>query len=131
MNTQNQCCEGSSCNGADRSKHDPRFRCAVDIVEQADELVLYADVPGSSAEEIEVNLEEGILSISAAVKSRNLEGSRLLSQEYAVGGFSRSFRISETIDPAGIRAEYSNGVLKVHLPKVATAKPRKISVTTH
>ena len=131
MNTQNQCCEGSSCNGTERGKLSPRFRCAVDIVEQANELVLYADVPGSSADAIDISLEDGVLSVRAAVKDRKIGEARLLAEGYRIGDFVRSFRLSETIDPSGIQAEYVNGVLVIRLPKAKSAQARKISVTTH
>ena len=103
------------------------FRPNVDIVEKADELTVLADMPGARADGIEVNFEDGMLTIRAKVPPRH-ENVEFLVHEYAVGDFYRTFRIHETIDASKITAEYADGVLTLHLPKSEAAKPRKISV---
>jgi len=100
----------------------------VDIVETADELLLVADVPGARAEDIDVQYENGLLTLNAKVTQRQVEQPRFLLCEYGVGDFSRSFQIGEGIDAARIAAEVRNGVLTLHLPKSEAAKPRRISV---
>lgn len=105
------------------------YRPNVDILEEQDELRLLADMPGVTADSIEIDFEEGVLTIQGKVAPRKVEGLSLL-QEYGVGDFYRTFRISEQIDASRIRAEYADGVLTVHLPKVEAAKPRKIEVST-
>jgi HSP20 family molecular chaperone IbpA len=102
----------------------------VDILEQNDELQLVVDMPGVKASEIDVRFEDGQLHLHGPVAPRQTPETRYLLQEYGVGDFDRTFRVSEQIDGSKIRAEYADGVLTLHLPKVEAAKPRKIAVTT-
>ncbi|HID78247.1 MAG TPA: Hsp20/alpha crystallin family protein [Planctomycetaceae bacterium] len=104
------------------------YRPHVDILETADELVVLADVPGAAADSIDVDFEQGRLTVHARVPARQKEGTEFWLQEYGVADFHRSLQIGEAIDAAGIRAEYADGVLAVHLPKAPSAKPRKIAV---
>jgi HSP20 family molecular chaperone IbpA len=104
------------------------FRPAVDIVEKGDELQLIADLPGATSETIEIDFEDGLLTIEGKAPARYEENFEFRLAEYAVGDFHRSFRVSEQIDAARIQAEFKNGVLVVHLPKAEAAKPRKIAV---
>jgi HSP20 family molecular chaperone IbpA len=89
----------------------------VDIYEGTDELLLLADLPGVEPEGLSVSFEAPELRI---------EGRRGNGQASAV--YSRAFRVSEQIDPNGISAELSAGVLKLRLAKAAHTKPRKIDV---
>lgn len=89
----------------------------VDIYEGADELLLLADLPGVEPEGLNVSFEAPELRI---------EGRRGAGD--AVDVYSRTFRVSEQIDPSGISAELAAGVLKLRLAKAAHTKPRKIEV---
>lgn len=89
----------------------------VDIYEGADELLLLADLPGVEPEGLSVSFEAPELRI---------EGRR--GSGDAADVYSRTFRVSEQIDPNGISAELSAGVLKLRLAKAAHTKPRKIEV---
>lgn len=104
------------------------FRPSVDIIETTDELTLLVDIPGAAPEDVEIDFERGVLTLAAPVASRVPEGARVALAEYDVGGFQRSFRIAQSIDAGAISAESRNGVLVVHLPKSASARPRKIPV---
>jgi len=111
------------------------FRPLVDIVESKDELLILADMPGVDPQRIDVNFEDGTLSIRGQVESREPGKSapreqeqNLLLHEYGVGEFYREFRLNEQIDAQRITADYAQGVLTLHLPKAESAKPRKISV---
>ncbi|MCC7086283.1 MAG: Hsp20/alpha crystallin family protein [Pirellulales bacterium] len=106
----------------------PYYRPSVDIFELADELVVLADVAGAKSDEIDVQFEDGSLTIHARVPQRQSGDVGYLRQEYGVGDFYRTFRVSEHIDSTRISAEYHDGVLKLHLPKVEAVKPRKIKV---
>ena len=105
------------------------FRPLVDIVEKADELLLMAEMPGVKSDEIDINFEDGELRVYGPVKPRQTEVNRWLLREYGVGDFFRTFRVSEQVDPTRVSAEYRNGLLTVHLPKVEAARPRKIAVS--
>jgi len=89
----------------------------VDIYEGADELLLLADLPGVEPEGLSVSFEAPELRI---------EGRRGSGDTASV--YSRTFRVSEQLDPAGISAELNAGVLKLRLAKAAHTKPRKIEV---
>jgi HSP20 family protein len=89
----------------------------VDIYEGADELLLLADLPGVEPEGLSVSFESPELRI---------EGQRGSGDTASV--YSRTFRVSEQLDPAGISAELNAGVLKLRLAKAAHTKPRKIEV---
>ncbi len=103
------------------------YRPHVDILEQNGDLVLVADMPGVKSDAIDIDFEDGVLTIQGHVAPRN-ENVGYLLQEYGVGDFYRTFRVSEQVDASKIRAEYANGVLTLHLPKAEEAKPRKIEV---
>jgi len=112
---------------AERTRSGCYFQPHVDIIERADELTVLADVPGAAADGIDLDFEDGTLTIHAKVPPRN-ENVDFLVREYAVGDFYREFRVNETIDVGRISADLSDGVLTLHLPKVEAAKPRKITV---
>jgi len=107
----------------------PVFTPHVDIIEQPEELVLVADMPGVEAKDVDVRYEQGELTLHGKVDPRQDEqGTSFLLREYNVGDYWRTFRLGEGIDPDGIRAELKNGVMELHLPKAKTARPRKIAV---
>lgn len=110
------------------TRGDRWYRPNVDILETAEELRLYVDVPGTRPDAIDVRFENGTLEVRAKAAPRQPEDTRYLRREYGVGDFYRAFEISERIDAARIEAEYRDGVLTLHLPKVEAARPRKISV---
>jgi HSP20 family protein len=116
-------------NRAEQAPSGRWFRPPVDIVEKADELLLVADLPGANQDSIDIDFDDGVLSIKGTVAPRYEEQVKFLLHEFGVGNFHRSFRVSEQIDAEGIRAEYDNGVLTIHLAKAEAAKPRKIEVT--
>ena len=102
-------------------------RHCLHIVENDEELVLFGDLPGVTNEDLDVRFENGELTIEGKVPTRHVEH-EFVYGEYGIGDFYRSFTISETIDAEKISAELRDGVLALHLPKVAAAKPRKIMV---
>jgi len=101
----------------------------VDILEKEDEILLVADVPGARPGDVDIEFEDGLLTVHAKVQPRYPEGAEFLRQEYGVGDYLRSFQVSEAIDVAKITAEYANGVLTLHLPKSVGLRPRKIAVS--
>ena len=112
----------------ERMKAGRMYTPRVDIVETSDELLLIADVPGARADSVDINFEQGELTISARVPERQDQSVQYLLREYGVGDFYRVFRIGDGVDNGKITAEVTGGVLKVHLPKAESAKPRKIAV---
>ena len=102
----------------------------VDIVERADELTVHADMPGVESDDIDINFQNGMLTIHGKVKPRQPEDTDFLLNEYGIGDFCRTFRVSEAIDSQRITADYADGVLILHLPKTEAVKPRRIAVKT-
>ena len=105
------------------------FSPAVDIFETERELVLLADIPGVDAEHVEIDLRDDTLTILGRVPSESETGQALLS-EYKTGNYFRTFRINEVVDRSKITASISDGVLKLVLPKVEKAVPRKIPIVS-
>jgi HSP20 family protein len=101
----------------------------VDIVENENELVLTADIPGVRMEDIDIKLEDGTLTITGdrQFEAEQKEGGyhRI---ERAYGKFQRAFSLPESVDAEKVTAAYDNGVLRVTLPKKELAKPRSIKV---
>jgi HSP20 family molecular chaperone IbpA len=99
----------------------------VDICDLGGEVLFVADIPGARADGIDVTFDDGVLSIAAAVPARDLPG-RAVRQEYGIGSYRRSFRIGDGFDASQISAEYRRGVLSVHVPRLASVRPRKVEV---
>jgi HSP20 family protein len=103
------------------------FTPRVDIFETDNELTLYADVPGVSAEDVDLRFERGELILQGRVRRREQPGTVLVT-EYTEGDFYRVFQIHESIDSTRIVAECKHGVLTVHLPKVEAMRKRQVEV---
>ena len=110
-----------------RDDRKPEFTFPVDIHEEENEFVLVGDLPGVSGETLDVQVDQGSLTIRGRMNLPVREGTRLL-EEYQVGDHVRKFILSDDIDASGIDGELKNGVLTLRLPKVAEVKPKKIPV---
>ncbi|MBF0444756.1 MAG: Hsp20/alpha crystallin family protein [Magnetococcales bacterium] len=101
----------------------------VDIREDENQIVVKADLPGMEQKDIQVNVDNGMLTISGERKFDDEENKENYHRvERAYGRFSRSFQLPNTTDMGKIGAAYKNGVLEVTLPKLEEAKPRSIQV---
>ena len=98
----------------------------VDVYENADELLLVADLPGALSDSIDIQLENGQLTILAK-RSDEWKGTPLAT-EYRARDYFRSFSVPHGIDPSKIGAQLKAGVLHLHLPKSESVKPRRIEV---
>jgi HSP20 family protein len=102
---------------------------AVDIEEQTERFVITADVPGVPPEDIEITMENGILTIRGERREeRNVEESGFRRVERISGNFYRRFSLPDSADPEGISAHGKNGVLEIVIPKGEKAKARRICV---
>jgi len=93
------------------------LRPAVDVYENADELLMRADMPGASADSVKIRIENSLLTLQA-----HREGSEATLRYY------RAFQVPDSVDPEGISAELKQGVLHVQLKKHERAKPRVIQI---
>ena len=102
---------------------------SVDIFEDDQALTIVADMPGVPSENVNIDLRDDVLSLTGVPSVSVPEKEEYLLREYDTGKYFRQFTLSEVIDQAHIQANLSNGVLRVTLPKVGPAKPRKIEIT--
>jgi len=114
--------------GVERTRPRKLYCPAVDIIERKNDIVLLADMPGVDEKSVDITLEKDILTIYGEVDSYLPEGHRLISSDYGVGDYKRSFMISDEIDRNKIRATVKDGVLKLILPKVEAIRTKKIPV---
>jgi HSP20 family protein len=102
----------------------------VDIYETENELVLKADVPDVDPKQIGIQLENGTLTLKGERKfeeqKNGQKGFHRIERSY--GSFVRAFSLPDTVDPEKVKAEYTNGVLTITLPKKELAKPKTINV---
>ncbi len=102
----------------------------IDIYETEEGLVLCADLPGVTAEGLELQVQDNKLTLFGRVTADVPEDAKLLHQEYHVCDFLRSFILSDEVDHDRISAKINNGVLEVFLPKAERPEPRRIQVRT-
>lgn len=103
----------------------------VDIKEEASRFVIYADLPGIDPQDIEVQMDKGILSIKGERKSESTsETERFSRVERRYGSFHRRFALPDSADPDGVAASGRNGVLEIVIPKRPETTPRRIQVGT-
>ena len=102
---------------------------AVDIFESEHELVVKADLPDVKPEELDIRVENNILTIRGERKfEKKVDEKNYLRVERAYGSFARSFSLANTVNSEAIKAEYKDGVLTLTIPKREEAKPKQIKV---
>ena len=102
---------------------------AVDIYDKGAEVVIHAEVPGMKNEDIDVRVENNILTIRGKKERKEeVKEDGYFRTERSYGTFSRSFSLPSTVNAAEIVAEYKEGILTLSLPKEEQAKPRQIAV---
>ncbi len=99
---------------------------AVNIIETEEGLVLTAAIPGAAKETLDVNVEKGILTISAP--TRHSMPGQPVYQEFELANYYRQFSIPESLDHSKARADFANGILTLTVPKAEAAKPKRIEV---
>src|SRR5271165_5165319 len=102
---------------------------AVDIYETEQELVVKADLPDVRPEDLDIRVENNILTIRGERKfEKKVNESNYLRVERAYGSFTRSFSLANTVNSEAIKADYKNGVLSLSIPKREEAKPKQIKI---
>jgi HSP20 family protein len=104
------------------------FLPTTDIFETDDALTVVLEMPGVDRDDIEVSVENEVLTVEGKIKLDKYQGLQPVYSEYNIGPYRRSFRISSRVDQNKIRAEISDGVITLVLPKAEEAKPRRIEV---
>jgi HSP20 family molecular chaperone IbpA len=101
----------------------------VDIFESENDITLLADMPGVTTDNLSIDLRDDVLTLSGETESDSESSEEPIVVEYGVGKYYRQFTLSEVIDQAKITAKLQDGVLRLVLPKVEKATPRKITVS--
>ena len=104
------------------------FTPSVDIFETEQEIILLADMPGVTADNLNIDLRENILTLEGGVEPSAVDKGEVLLMEYETGKYYRQFTLSSVIDQGKIDAKLVDGVLRLSLPKIEEATPRKIEV---
>jgi len=105
----------------------------VDIEENDDNFMIRADLPGVAKDDIDVRLENGVLSITGEkrVDKETGKGTKQHRTERFRGSFSRRFTLPATVDAGKVNADYKDGVLTLAIPKVEAEKPKAIDIKVH
>ena len=109
----------------------PVFMPAVDILENQNEIVILADMPGVDGKDVDIDLREDVLSIRGAVSPVEDEKEVSIYREYNWGDYFRQFTLTEAIDQEKISAKMDDGVLRLTLPKKERVKPKKIQISAN
>jgi HSP20 family protein len=101
----------------------------MDLVETDDSLVLRADLPGMSDDDLEIEIKEGVITIAGERRAEHEErGEGFHRVERSFGSFSRSLSLPDGIDPKKVEATFRDGVLEVRIPKPEDARPTRVSI---
>jgi HSP20 family protein len=115
-----------------RDSAEPSFVPPIDVVESEDSIVVKADLPGLSREDVQVSIEEGVLSIRGKREEKHeVKENGFVHVERAVGQFSRSVTLPFEVDHEKVKASFHEGVLTVEAPKSAAALPRTIEISAN
>jgi HSP20 family protein len=126
MSEKNQVATGEEAITA-KKRALPTAAPLVDIYENEEEIVLYADMPGVDKEHISIHIDNGKLTLGGL---REMERKGVVNlEEFGDLEFQRTFSVPQTIDVGKVTAELKEGVLQLHLPKSAAAKPRQIKIS--
>jgi len=104
------------------------FQPDVDVYETDSSIVIRADMPGASEGDVDVHVEDDVLSLVGRISMDDHRDLTPVYTEHRVGNFERSFSISTEIDSEGIIGRMSDGVLEIGLPKRAKVRPRQIEI---
>jgi len=107
-----------------------RWIPAMDLVETDDAFVLRADLPGVTDDDVKIEVEDNVLTVSGERKAEHEQRKEgYYRVERAFGSFSRSLTLPEGVDPEAVRASFGNGVLEVRIPKPEQRKSRKVAIS--
>lgn len=101
----------------------------VDVIDHQDKITIEAEIPGLSKKEVSVDLEENILTVSGAKKSKEEDSDiKYIRKELKRSSFKRSFKLGDNINQRNVNADFNNGILLITLPKKEPEKPKKIKI---
>ncbi|MCH2132459.1 MAG: Hsp20/alpha crystallin family protein [Phycisphaerales bacterium] len=130
MTNYNTCCgtDALAPRHDNVTKRPQYYRAPIDVYEADGEFTIVADMPGATADGIDLSVEDNTLEVTSTVSNRYENLGRVLHREYGIGDFHRRFRIGDGIDVSQISATCKDGILTVRLPKLAPTGTRTIEV---
>jgi HSP20 family protein len=109
-----------------------QWNIPIDVVQKADEIVVKASLPGVKPEEIDISVEDNVLTLKAESSTETeTNESGYLIRERSFGTFYRALRLPESVDPEKIHPVYEHGVLTITMPKAEEKKKKQIKVSVH
>lgn len=117
---------GRAANGGTPTR---RWMPAMDLEETAEHLILTADLPGMTEEDVAIEIKDGVLTVSGERKARHDDKGRGFHRvERSYGRFSRSMTLPEGVEADAVAASFERGVLEIRIPKPAERKPHKVAI---
>ena len=113
---------------SEAARKEPSLLPAVDVIEDAGGITLYADLPGVPKDKLSVQIEADTLTIDGAIALDLPQGMEAAHAEVGLPRYRRVFTLSKELDTQGVNAEFSRGMLTLRIPKAEHAKPRRIEV---
>ena len=106
-----------------------RWVPAMDLVESGDELVLRADLPGMSEDDVAIEIKDNVLTITGERRAEHEEKDETFFRaERAFGSFTRALSLPEGVDPDAVSAQFTDGVLEVRVPKPEERRPHRVRI---
>ena len=111
------------------SRDEPALLPPVDVIEDAEGITLYADLPGVPRDKLDLHVDGDMLIVEGEMALETPKDMEATHLEVGVPRYRRVFTLSKELDPGKLSAEFKQGVLKLRIPRTERAKPRRIEVT--
>jgi HSP20 family protein len=128
MNDNTRVAETKRTQTAESARSEAALMPPVDVIEDANGITLYADLPGVPKDKLSLQVEADTLTIEGEVVLELPEGTEATHVEVGVPRYRRVFTLSKELNTEKVAAEFQNGVLKLRIPKAEHAQPRKIQI---
>ena len=128
MNDNTRVAETKRAQAAENARSEAALMPPVDVIEDANGITLYADMPGVPKDKLSLQVEADTLTIEGEVVLELPEGTEATHVEVGVPRYRRVFTLSKELNTEKVAAEFQNGVLKLRIPKAEHAQPRKIQI---
>lgn len=129
--TQQDGSRGHDASGSRKERQEPALMPAVDVLEDADAITLYADLPGVPKDKLDIRVDADTLVIEGELGLETPANMAASHAEVQVTRYRRTFTLSKELDASQVDAEFTQGVLRLRIPKAADAQPRRIAVQVH
>lgn len=111
-----------------KDKNLPNIRPAADIIQKNDSYYILIDMPGVNKEDLDISIDKKSLVVQGKTSYPKMEQEKVLENEFDDVRYLRQFTLSDIVDKDNIKANWQNGLLRLHLPKVKETEPKKIEI---